>query len=229
MNRLEMALQVQAQLGDTDETIWTLDEIKDYTQEAYDDFVVRGLVLWARSALNDVASTATYALPTTFVEMDRVEKNYEALPPSTSRTQMSGNGYFKTTEGRPYTYLIEDDGITTLRKIPIPSEAATDFYIEFFKKGTPLTTDAIEFGIADRYLRYLNYYILAKCFERDGDGQDVPLAEYWMTMYATGVEMVVARRARYFNRRVAHLGTDNPRSGRLAAPGSLPPYFPIVR
>lgn len=229
MNREYISLLIQAQLGDADSAIWTRDEIYDYLQEGYDDFTVRSKIFWARTALNDVNGTATYALPTTFIEMDRVEKNYYALPPTTSRQQMLGNAYFKVTEGRPYTYLLEDDGLTTLRKVPIPSENATDFYIEYFKKGTPLTTDSVDLEIPIRYVRYLMFYTLAKCFERDGDGQDLALFEYWMKMYALGVEMVQQRRARYFAQRVGHLGTDNPRNGRLAAPGSLPPYFPIVR
>jgi len=125
---------VLAELGDSDQTIWTQAEILTYVQRTLHDFMTRTLCLWKRYSLSDVAGQSTYVIPAAynFHQMDRAEWDSWAVNPVPMRQLMAGNGRFETSGQQPLSYLMEGDGIATLRKIGVPTandaaSTASDF------------------------------------------------------------------------------------------------------
>lgn len=227
-----LAAFILEEMGDSDQTIWTEAEILGYIQKVIYDFKMQTLCSWKRVALNDVADQATYAIPETynFHKMDRVEYDYWNVTPITPRPTMAGNGNFETSGNRPLSYMMEGDGLNVLRKIGVPTAASTDlFYIEYFSVGA-IVTDGTDIDLPTRYLIHVSHGVKAKAYERDGDGQSLPMSAYWQARYADGLEMVNRRKERLFRRRVSNIGNDGKisTSGRRRDPGSLPAYFPKV-
>lgn len=223
---------VLGELGDSTQTIWTQAEILTYVQKVLYDFKTRTLITWKRLPLNDVADEATYVIPTSynFHQMDRAEWDYWAVNPFPARQLMAVNGRFETSGQRPLSYLMEGDGIDTLRKIGVPTAASTNtFMIEFFAVGDLIDANAA-IEIPTRYLIYISHGVKAKAYRRDGDGQSLKMADFWNARYEDGIEMVMRRKERLVRRRISNIGNDGkvPRSSRVRDPGTLPPYFPKV-
>lgn len=223
---------ILAELGDSDQTIWTQAEILTYVQRVLYDFKTRTLISWKRLPLNDVADVGTYVMPLSynFHQMDRAEWDFWAVDPTPARQMMAMNGRFETSGQRPLTFLTEGDGIATLRKVGVPTAASSNtFMIEFFAVGDLVAADAA-IEIPTRYLVYISFGVKAKAYKRDGDGQSAKMSEFWASRYEDGIEMVRRRRERLAHRRVGNIGNDGkvPESGRTRSPGTLPAYFPKI-
>jgi hypothetical protein len=223
---------VLGELGDSDQTIWTQAEILTYIQRVLYDFKARTLITWKRLPLNDVAGVATYVMPLSynFHQMDRAEYDFWPVTPTPARQLMAMNGRFETSGQRPLSYVMEGDGIATLRKVGVPPAAtANKFMIEFFAVGDSIAADAA-IEIPSRYLVYVSFGVKAKAYKRDGDGQSVKMSQFWESRYEDGIEMVRRRRERLAHRRIGNIGNDGkvPESYRVRDPGTLPPYFPKI-
>ena len=226
MNRVDLSAAVLSELWDTEEAVWTTAEVIENLQEAYDDFTTRTRCLWVRAAVSEVAAQALYALPTGFALLDRVERDYWKLHPTNGRLQMAGNGAFESGQGRPSTYMLDGDGTTNLRMIPIPSASSSNtLYIEYYARGAALSSDTVDIEIPERYGRYLVHFAKSRCLERDGDGQDLGLAQFWMERYEVGAALTQIRHERYYARRTRQLGGAPPRN-RRAPIGSYPAWWP---
>ncbi len=230
----QLADAILNELGDPEESIWSkADDIIPFIQDVVYDFVTRTFMIWKRLPLPDVLGQATYTIPASynFHQMDRAEYDYWAVSPTPARQLMAQNGAFETAGNRPLTFLMEGDGINTLRKIGVPTTSdSTKFQIEFFAVGD-VVTDAGVIALPPRYLlSYVASGVKAKAYQMDGDGQSLKLAELWSFAYEDGVKMAQRRRDLFFSRRISNIGSDGkvPTSYRSRNPGTLPPYFPKV-
>jgi hypothetical protein len=187
-------------LGDSTNTNWTNAEVQNYIQEGYDRLVLTTECLWTKDYLDDVAGTATYTLPGNCTKIDRVTWNWRRLPAATFSELSRIDREFRTTQGQPLTFSNDSDGLLTLRKYPIPSATATagadtnNTRIEYFKRGAALSVDGSGFDIPDRYVKYVKWFAIFRCLERNGSGQDLKMAAHFKARYDAGVMRMLKRR-----------------------------------
>lgn len=230
----ELAALILGELGDSDQTIWTTAEMLDLIQESIYDFKIRTLCDWQRAALNDVLDQATYVIPDSlnFHQMDRAEYDSWVVNAKPPRVQMATNGYFETAGNRPFSLVMQGDGLRTVRKVGVPTANSALFIIEFFSMGAA-TSESPDDDIEDLPLRYLSYVarrVKSEAYKRDGDGQSLKMAKFWNDWYEDAILMMERRRERMYRRRVSNIGSDGkvPDGARRRDPGSLPAYFPKV-
>jgi len=232
----ELAAVVLAELGDTEETIWSrTQDIEPWIVDTMSDFTTRTLLLWDRQPLPDVDGQGTYSIPADywFHQLDRAEWDYQVVHPKFPRELMATQGLFESTGNRPLNLLMDGEGLDVVRKIGVPNEDSNKFFIEYFTVG--FDPDIESEDLITIPIRYLlgpvASGVKAKAYARDGDGQSIALSEFWNSVYEDGVDMVTQRRETFFRRRISNIGTD----GRVASgsrrrdPGSLPPYFPAIK
>ena len=230
----ELATLILGELGDSDESIWTAAEIVGLIQDAIYEFKIKTLCDWQRAVLADVSGQATYAIPDAmnFHQLDRAEYDYWVVSAKPVRVQMATNGYFETAGNRPFSLVMQGDGLRTLRKIGVPTASGSLFVIEYFSMGDA-TGDTPDTDIADlplRYLTYVAYKVKAEAYKRDGNGQSFKMSQFWQGRYEDGLEMMYRRRERMYRRRISNIGSDGkvPEGSRRRDPGSLPAYYPKV-
>jgi len=236
--RSDIRSDVLTHLGDTANTIWSAAEINQYVQEGYDDLVRRSQALWKRSvddataqaAVDDTASTATATLPTDLLEIDRVTWDDEAIPPLRAEQLELIDPSYLTQEGDVFGWIWEGDGIRTIRKIRVPSAtAANKFVVEYFRRGTALSTDAVNLEVADLYAKYVRWFAMWKALEREGDGQDYDLADHYRTRYLVGVERIKRRSLAARRRRMGIFGERSERRDGPPRPRLPWAYGEVVR
>ncbi len=212
---------VSKHLGDSTQTIWTAAEIDQYTRQGYDEFARATLAIWDWDYLNDVAGTATYTLPDSLLVIDRVAWDLLRIPPIAPRRMRLHNSQYQTTQGQPGGYIVDADGITEIRLVPVPSSSATsgqdtnNTRIEGYWRGSDLNVDLDEFDVPERYVKYIRFFDLWKALERKGPGQDLALADHYKGRFAEGMKRIVRRRENIGRERVGRMGGTrvNRRSG----------------
>lgn len=229
MNRVVLASAVLTMMGDDAESLWTASDLYAYIQDGVYDFQRKTLCTWRRTPIGDIENQATYALPTDFYHLDRVEYDGWLCTSVSPRDAMSNRGRFESTGNRPLSFMMSGDGLRVIRKLGVPVEDAPDkFYVEYFAAG-PELDDETEIPLPSRYLRYLSFYVMAQAYESDGDGQNMELSNFWQAWYERGVELAKTRAEAYTKQRIARLGRDIVRSSQIRRdPGTLPPWFPSV-
>lgn len=63
--------------------------------------------------------------------------------------------------------------------------------VEYFRLGKSL--DEYAFEVADRFVKYVEFYAQAKALERDGPGQDMALSSHFMDRFNEGVGRMISR------------------------------------
>lgn len=97
-----------------------------------------------------------------------------------------------------------------------------DLRIEYRRRGETLATDVIEFEIPDRYVKYVRWFALSQALGREGDGQDMELADHYQSRFELGVQRCVRRRSMAQSQRKVVMGGAARRSGRM--PRARLPY-----
>lgn len=138
----EQVTAVLARLGDSTQSIWTRTEIGNYIQEGYDDLTLRTGMLWKKAApsgLDDVASQATYTLPTDLYKIERITWKKKRLIPLRASELQREDPRYETTTGDVWGYIQDGDGIGTIRKVRIPASTVSgNVSIEYLYRGTTL-------------------------------------------------------------------------------------------
>lgn len=208
---VERRLGINRSSGNVPSTLWSAAEINSYLQEGYDDFCIRTGILWKKdspSALDDVAGTATYTLPTEVHQIERVIWNDRMIMPQDRRWLEIHQPQFLTVQGDVWGYLLEGDGLRILRKVNVPAATSTTaFEIEYTRRGATLS-DSQNFEIPDRYCKFIRFFALWKCLDRDGPGQDLQFADHWAGRYNDGIARVLVRKSRVRTIRTARLGGE---------------------
>lgn len=152
---------------------------------------------------------AVYELPSDLIQIERATwDNYRIDPLNSAELQLANSRYLFET-GNPRGYLMDGDGLRKLRKWPIPSASATgttsNFKIEFSRQGSSVSDATDEFELPGRYSKYLRHYACWRCLEREGKGQDLPLANFWKTLYEAGIGRMLERKRLFRQRRIVTL------------------------
>lgn len=197
----------ETRLGDTANTIWAEVELTSYIKEGYDELCLSTLMLWKRIAGALTAGTGTYTMPAEIYKFDRLTYNGIRMVPWTAREARERNAYFQTTQGLPYAYTMEADGLSTIRMIPVPSvTTTTTLYVEYFRRGAVLSADGTALEIPDRYTDYVVWYAMARALERDGRGQDTELAAHYQGRYLEGLKRIKKRKSQIHSSRIGQMG-----------------------
>lgn len=221
--------EVAYRLGDSAFGIWAAAEIDGYIKEAYDLWALATECLWKRVAhATDIAHTATYALPTDFLKLERVTQKNMRIEPITRPQAVAWDYRFETLEGQVVAWMLDGDGLLTLRKIRIPSVAGVsgDTKIEYFRRGATLSAGSTQVEIPDYMTKYLRFYAMYRCMEREGEGQDIKGADRYKTRYEQGVGRALERRDRFHATRISVLGGGEGRRLRKPPRPVLPSNFP---
>ena len=202
--------EVETILGDTTNAVWSEAEITAYIKEGYDDLCLRTELLWKKaspSGLDDVSRQATYSLPTDLYKIERLTWNRIRLQPVNTAELERRDTQFRTQTGSVYAYAVDGDGIGILRKIRVPSasEAGTTS-IEYVRRGATLSLTTTEVEIPDTYAKYVRFFALARCFERDGPGQKPKQADHYQTRYDEGLARIRNRKSAARKARVGRMG-----------------------
>lgn len=210
---------VETRLGDTGNTVWSEAELTSYIKEGYDELCLSTEILWKRSttAITDVAGTGTYSLPSDFYKMDRVTWQNRKIEPWTAKEARQTTPYYRTTRGNVIAYVMEMDGLQTIRLINVPSASGSYTVIEYFRRGATLSADGTALDIPDRYTDYVVWYALARALERDGKGQDSEMAAHYNSRYLDGLARIKKRKSQVLSSRTGVMGG-----------GSEPPRGPGV-
>ena len=120
---------------------------------------------------------------------------------------------YRVTQGNPEGYIVEWDGIRTLRYFRVPSATDTEVSIEYQRRGATLTVDATELELPDRYVDYVTWFAMGRALERDGVGQDMDLSKLFKDRYAAGLVRINRRKSAAVSSRAGSLGgTSRPQA-----------------
>jgi len=235
--RLALRTDILYRLGDSKSENWSAAEINSYIQEGYNHLVRAVNLLWDITYLNDSADIAEYALPTDLLMVDRVTWNWKRIEPLSHRQLRGSDGQYRSTSGSPEGYTLDEDGLETIRLWPVPSvsispdptdeefdEDPNNTRVEYFKRATALSADTDSFKLTDAHVRYLRFFALWKALERQGDGQDLKLAEHYKARYFLGVQRIGRRQEDVKRARVGRMGGEAPRGGTIPRP-RLPAHY----
>lgn len=214
---------VQTYLGDTAAAIWSTAELDSYIKEGYDDLCLRTGILWLKAApagLQPVDGTGTYTLPTDLYKIERMTWNKKRMTPLSPEEAARRDPRYRVTEGNPEAYIVEGDGIGTIRYFRVPSATDSLISIEYQRRGTALSSGSVELELPDRYVDYVTWFAIGRALERDGTGQDLELASLFKDRYAAGVARIKKRKSAAQSARVGSLG------GRERPSGPPVPRFP---
>jgi len=206
-------------LGDSGFTIWASAELTVYVKEGQADLVRKTGCLWFKSDhanLVPVAAQGTYTLPSDLLLLERLTYQKMKMFPLTRRDAEMRDPLYRTTEGLPRYYIMEGDGIGTIRYVHVPSAAgaATDVSIEYQRRAATLSADGTALDIPDRYADYVRHYVMWKAYERDGPGQNLKMADHYRIRYEEGIARMLKRKDQIHAARITKLG------------GGPPPYRP---
>ena len=191
-------------LGDTSRLLWTDDLILRYISEADKDICDNVQLVWKRFPLNIVNGTFTYDISSGVVGTLGQLKNI---------TRISWMGYtvdaltqdqvamlspvYMTQQSRPRWFTLQFEGYTTLRLYPGPSTSLpplsdyvsilTDVNIqnECVVSGFFSPEEEIPYVFTPDFVarRTIKAYVLWKCYAREGNAQNLKLAQYYKTKY----------------------------------------------
>lgn len=204
-------------LGDVAHTIWEGGELGSYAKEGYDNLVRSTGMRWKKdtpAGLVPVASTGTYTLPTDLLLIERLTwKRIKLEPIRPTEAELIAGPLYRTTTGDIHSYIVDGDGINTVRYVRVPAAngAASDISIEYQQRGAVLSSDTIAIEIPDRYGKYIRWFVMWKALERDGPGQNLELAEHYRERYHGAVARVLRRKQRASSSRVLRMGGGQPR------------------
>ena len=200
---------VQTFLGDTAAAIWSTAELDSYIKEGYDDLCLKTGILWEKdepAGIQPVDGTGTYTLPTDLYKIERLTWRKKRLVPLSPEEAARLDPRYRVTEGTIEGYIVEGDGIRTLRYFRVPSATDTEVSIEYQRRGATLSLRSTELELPDRYVDYVTWFAMARALERDGVGQDTDLSRLFMDRYVAGLKRIKGRKSAAVSSRAGSLG-----------------------
>lgn len=221
-----IADEAARRLGDINKVIWPAAVHTANIIEGYIDFCQRTEIIWARlNTAEDVAHQALYVLPADIGKIERISYKGVRIEPISRIQAMLLDQRFETTEGQVVAWMFDGDGPLNLRKIRIPSINGTvgDTQIEYFRIHVTVATT---FEIPDYMTKYLRFYDMGRCYEREGEGQSFEGADHYLGRFEQGIAMAIGRSEKIQANRVRILGGREGQRPRKPARPVLPSNFP---
>lgn len=222
--------EVSERLGDAGQTKWSDQEVQDKIRAGYDQFVIRTGILWVRTntGMDDVAHQALYTVPTDLIQIERVSYRGYRIEPISRRQAMTLDPQFQSTEGQVIAWVFDGDGLRVLRKIRIPAGVGTagDTQLEYQRRMVFQATVLDPSELPDYMDKYARFYALAKCYEREGEGQDLTASDHYMLRFEMGVTLALDRKEKAAAIRTRIIGGRDGMRPRKPARPVLPSNFP---
>ncbi len=195
-SRATLRTEVLYRLGDADSAIWSAAEINGYLDEGHYALCSRTGLIWAQETISVTADTATYDVSDN-ARVERVTWDDRRLEPLWAAELESTHPAFEETSGDPDFYVFDGDGMGTIRLVPVPdTNNSTDLVVEYTKDvGDTADSGETYSDIPAHYARYLRFFVLFRALERDGEGQDLQLADHYSARYEAGITRISARMA----------------------------------
>ncbi len=200
---------VQTYLGDTAAAIWSTSELDSYIKEGYDDLCFKTGLLWIKASpagIQPTISTGTYTLPTDLYRIERMTWRRKRLMPLSPEEAAARDPRYRVTEGQITGYIVEGDGVGTIRYFKVPAVTDTEISIEYQRRGAVLSSGAVAVEIPDRYADYLTWFAMGRALERDGIGQDMQLSQLFKDRYSEGLIRIKRRKSAAVSSRAGSLG-----------------------
>lgn len=102
-------------------------------------------------------------------------------------------------------------------------EESNNFRVEHFRRGRDL--DDHVFEIPRAYVKYVRHYALYRALGKDGDGQDLKLAEHYKKRYLIGLARIENRKSAIHENRAGIIGDRSPDSTRRPGRPQPPPEW----
>jgi hypothetical protein len=93
-------------------------------------------------------------------------------------------------------------------------KAAHNTKIEYTKKGKTLVGDGDTFELPDLYVKYIRHFAMHRALQRDGQGQDLGLSNFWKALWENGLSRARKRKQSLMKTRIHILGGERVESGR---------------
>lgn len=172
----------------------------------------------------------TIDLPTDLLKLERLTYDSEAIEPKFSTEMETLDHLYKTeTEDDVRFWIWDQDGIMKLRLYPASGQTGT-IKIEYYKRGTDLSGDSVEFDLPDYMVIYIRHFAMARALARESSGQDLELAGHFMQRYEIGVQRTLDRKSRLrSSRRARVLGGPSTKRRGIPLPRLPYNYGRIVR
>ena len=192
-------------------SVFTTTQVENALKDAYREFCRTTGVLFTKaepSGIQDVASTATYTLPTDLLQLERVSYLSKLIYPFRSEQLTQEDATCLSMEGTVIGYILDGDGPTKLRKYRIPAATETDSRtsIEYTRQGATLTSSDTGFEVPPWMVRYIECYAISRLLRRNGVAQDLKFADHFHQRYLAGVKRVLTRKSKFLSRRTGVFG-----------------------
>lgn len=86
--------------------------------------------------------------------------------------------------------------------------------VEYFREGRPVEGNLDTFELPDRYVRYLEWYAMARLLTREGPAQDFKLAGHYNRRWDRGLARLSSRMRSQQRERISRMGGESPRARR---------------
>jgi hypothetical protein len=103
--------------------------VGQFLQDGYDTALRKVEALFDVHYPELVVATQTYDLPEGTVKVDRATYDFRQLDPEYKRYMREVEGVFQTSTSDPQRYVIDADGLNTIRFIGAPQEAMTTYTV----------------------------------------------------------------------------------------------------
>lgn len=207
--------------------IWSTSTITRFIQDGENLVAKEFNFLLDRVALNIVAGTSKYALPSSFHSISQVTWKGKFLAPVSSREYRTYFPYM-SSNSVPEFYLFDQLEQNQIQFFPTPSETigstASNLWGAEIANRVIIEAYRIPDGSTFRlpaYIRrrFVKLYVLYKCFAQEGPGQNLKLSNYYKKRFFTYLEYFKELFAGHFVAKIWEL-EENP----LVNEGNFPPF-----
>ena len=213
--------------------VFPLDDRNQMLNEGYAEFCRKTGVLFTRSTpagIQDIASTATYTLPTDTAQVERLSYRNRTIFPLNSEILVQLDAQALSTEGTVVGYILDGDGTSTIRKFRVPAATDASSLTAIEYQNLPATlTSSVGFQIPPYMVRYIVWYAAYRLLRRNGVAQDLKFSDHFHGRFLEGVRRTLVRKSKFTSRRTGVLG-GGPTTRRIPIGPRLPwNYGPEVR
>jgi hypothetical protein len=194
---------VTRRLGDRGR-VWTVAEVLSYLILGYREMVHTTRLIWERAAITGFSATGVISVDPKILEIDRVEWEGRVLDPLNPAHLTISDPMYEQNSGNVYGYTWRKDGLMSLRLVNRPVSGSPD--VEYWRLGTTVAVAADTFELPGYYARYLQHYALARCYHRQGPGQDHKLGGHYDGRWNRDLARVVKRLSVLDKQRIGRMG-----------------------
>lgn len=188
---------------------WTNTQLERWMKDAEEDIVSQVYMRFTSFSLAITSGTALYSFNERIFKPISVQWKGKPLSPYIGKEIHSITPKFRELTGEPTSYQMSNDGVSTIRLIPVPNTSIPQY--DSGLESTNISNAFIirAFVFPDRDLDYFQIpdyvvrnlvkcYVLKRAFNAEGIGQNLRAAEYWNSRYEFLIQALKETRAGYY-------------------------------